>query len=389
MIVKAFQINKKESVYFKDIRDKFAVNINTSTVVLADGTTQSFNSHLFAQILATEIYNGFSLDNKIINETIKESITKFGQIDFEFSKKPAVALIQRAKFETGSTSTFLALTIIDNELQITSVGDCNAFVTYEGLINAAIPFNSRSELDANNSFINTRTYSGIDSVDLYKNQIRLNSNFFILVCSDALSRFLFDNPNQINALIELNSHQDFLSFCEQNWESKLLENDDISLLIINDGENKLIEYLPDSDFKFEVKNNVSELEFRTLSQPFDKEKQNKLTLMEYNELNNKIKKLENEIAFVSTKLKNIERLLIILFVTILMVSILPFVIKTGEQYLTSTVEENHKNEMPQDSQKSVDSSQKKHVLNHTIKSTTAKKNKIKSKVVEKKSTQND
>jgi len=383
MNVKAFQIHKKASVYFKNIQDKYSVNFETTTTVLADGTTQSFKSNLFADFLTKNISNQESLDLDNLIKSITISIQQFNELNFELSSNSAIAILEKAKIATGSTSTFLAVQLTENELNLISIGDCNVFFIKDEKIKSSFPFNNKIELDLNNSFINTKSFNGFDSLQVYNSKIQLEPNYLMFVCSDAISRFLFDFPDQISSVIDLDNHQDFLAFCELNWQNGRLEQDDISLIIIADGENKLLEFLPDADFKFEETTSIPEITI--VPNPPIETKKPKLTPMEYNDLNNKIKTLENEVKFVSNKLKNIERLFIILFVTLLMALILPYLLNTGKQFLNSKEEKHSPTKIYKDSQPTVDSSKKK----NAVKSNNGKKKKIKSTELEKKSIKND
>ncbi len=383
MNVKAFQIHKKASVYFKNIQDKYSVNLETETVVLADGTTQSFKSNLFADFLTKNIASEQLLNLENVKKSINISIQQFGELNFELSANPAIAILEKTKIATGSTSTLLAVKITENKLNLISIGDCNIFVIKDEKIESSFPFNNKNELDLNNSFVNTKSFNGFDSLQVYNSNIQLEQNYLLFVCSDAISRFLFDFPDEISSVINLSNHQDFLSFCELNWQNGRLEQDDISILIIADGEKKLHEFLPDSSFKFEETKYFSEIEF--VPNPQVETKKTKLTPMEYNDLNNKIKNLENEVKFVSNKLKNIERLFIILFVTLLMALLLPYVLNTGKQFVNLKDEKNYSTKINKDTQSRVDSAKKK----NAVKSNNGKKKKIKSTELEKNPKKND
>ena len=51
MDIKVLQLHKRASYEFKHIQDKYAINSDAKTFALADGTTQSFNSEFWAEII--------------------------------------------------------------------------------------------------------------------------------------------------------------------------------------------------------------------------------------------------------------------------------------------------------------------------------------------------
>lgn len=379
MDVKAFQIHKKASVNFKNIQDKYNVNFKTNTIALADGTTQSFKSNLFAQFLTENISNENSFNFENLNKSILKSIQQFNDLNFEFSLNPAIAILERAKNSNGSTSTLLAVNIADNKLNFISIGDCNAFLIDNNEIKSSFPFSNKNDLDSNNSFINTKSFKRIESLKIHNSTIDLYPNYVLVICSDAISRYLFEFPDQISKILSFNNHQEFLEFCEINWQNSKMEQDDISLLIIKNGNNILQEFLPDSNFNFEESKDYPEFK---ISQP---DPPNKLTLMEYNELNNKIKQLENEVKFINNKFKNAERLLIILIALIIIGLSLPYVINTNKQLLTSSENQTTHLSIVKDSQFSRDTSHKKEVIKEKImKNASSKKNKNKASKLDKK-----
>ena len=54
MDIKVLQLHKRVSYEFKHIQDKYALDSDTKIFALADGTTQSFNSEIWAEIITKE-----------------------------------------------------------------------------------------------------------------------------------------------------------------------------------------------------------------------------------------------------------------------------------------------------------------------------------------------
>ena len=62
MSVKAFQLHKRDSYQFKHIQDKYSLHPSTGTFAIADGTTQSFKSAIWADLLVKSFTNDPKFD---------------------------------------------------------------------------------------------------------------------------------------------------------------------------------------------------------------------------------------------------------------------------------------------------------------------------------------
>jgi len=85
MSITVLQLHKRASYEFKHIQDKYAINSETKTFALADGTTQSFNSEIWSDIITKEfITNPVFVPNDLIS-TFTKQVTEYKSAKFEFS----------------------------------------------------------------------------------------------------------------------------------------------------------------------------------------------------------------------------------------------------------------------------------------------------------------
>lgn len=300
MSFKIFQLHKRSSYTFNNIQDKFCFNENHDIIAIADGTTQSFKSELWAEILT----KNFSKDPKFNKEQfislIKESVSDFNLTDFKYSENPAKAYLEKQKISFGATTTFLGIKIDENFIEIISCGDSNVFVIKENGNCESYPFNTVDDLDNNKDFINTEKVNEIEIDTLYHNKIQLSKNDKVIVCTDALSRLLLSDTSLLKQTLILNNYNEFFKFCTTNWEEKKLQEDDITLVLID--KNTSIKpdlNIPNKDFEFE-----KEKEYQFIPSQI-----NENNMHNYNDL---INSLKGEFTKINKKITRFESLIMIL-----------------------------------------------------------------------------
>ena len=109
MRIKAFHTHKKSSVIYKYVQDKFYINPENKSIAIADGTTQSFRSEFWSELLVTEFCKSPTFDVDEFFTFSKELAHKIQSSTPSFSTNPAIASLERKKFNDGSTSTFLGV----------------------------------------------------------------------------------------------------------------------------------------------------------------------------------------------------------------------------------------------------------------------------------------
>ena len=329
MEVKFLQLHKKASLEYKYIQDKYNFFLPNQCIALSDGTTQSFKSELWAKMLVDKFVINPEFDVNLLKEEFKILAKKFEEIDFEYNSNFAIASLEKAKKHSGGTATFIGLQFINNNtIKIVNCGDTCLFIIRKDKI-ISIPFKSIDEIDRNQNFI--------DSTKLLANEIELESfncdeisvleDDIIFLCTDAISRLIFREPEKVSLIIECNNFEHFKNFCLSNWESGELEEDDISIaIILPNTPNKIIEILPPKDFSFPK---IEEIEFTpTTSGQFPIDNINN---QQMEQLNRMIQQLIREIDFVKNKFKLLQALLLsVLFILIFNTLLLFYFLKKNK-----------------------------------------------------------
>lgn len=295
MSVKIFQLHKRSSYTYSNIQDKFSFDEQAKIVTIADGTTQSFRSALWADILTKDFLVHPFFDAKQFIQGLENTVSKFNALEFQFSENPAIAFLEKQKIEKGATSTFIGLKFQNEFIEIIACGDSNVFIVNENAAITTYPFNTIDDLDNNKSFINTAQYKDIEEKDFISTKLPIAHSDKVIVCSDALSRFLLDQPNYIQTVLSFKNYNDFFNFCITQWDAKKMQEDDISLVVIDNPINFGTScFVPSPDFEFEKE---KQYEFiPTILNEYDmNDFQNLIEALrkEFFEMNKKISKLES------------------------------------------------------------------------------------------------
>lgn len=320
MSITVLQLHKRASYEFKHIQDKYAINSETKTFALADGTTQSFNSEIWSDIITKEfITNPVFVPNDLIN-TFTKQVTEYKSAKFEFSSNPAKASLEKAKQNKGGTATFIGLQFkVNNKLEIISCGDTNLFLMNSENKIIAFPYTDVDSLDANNCFINTEQllHNNIDETFFKQKSIEFKSDDVIILATDALSRLILNKPSTISELLKLKEFNQLHDFCLKYWESKELQEDDISAIIIPISEMGQVRQIqPPLDFSF-----PKEKEEEFIPTSLQQKKQKNYTDMEMNEIRNQFNGVAEDFHQVKKKLK-LHEMLLMVAISLLIVNIL-------------------------------------------------------------------
>ncbi len=320
MGITVLQLHKRASYEFKYIQDKYSVNSERKTFALADGTTQSFNSEIWAEIITKEfVANPILNANELITSFTKQ-VELYKSAKFEFSTNPAKASLEKAKQNKGGTATFIGLQFTEqNKLDVISCGDTNLFLLNSENKIIPFPFADVDSLDANNYFINTEQLlqNKIDETFFKQRTLEYSPSDVLILATDALSRLILKKPSTITELIGIRNFEQLHEFCLKYWENKELQEDDISAIIIplnNMAELKLIH--PPKDFSF-----PKEKEEEFIPASLQQKKQRNYTDMEMNEIRNQFNGVAQDFHQVKKKLK-LHELLLMVAISLLMANIL-------------------------------------------------------------------
>jgi len=315
MSLRILQLHKRASGEYTNIRDKYAVSFNGSIVALADGTTQSFQGGVWAEMLV----RSFSAHTK---STIEEILTSFKKaaIDFEelpyaFNPIPALALLEKAKMAQGATSTFLAIIIGNGEAKIINCGDSNLFLLNKDGELRSVLFQDIDHLDSNNSFLNTKALLD-DKINKDHFQIidlDVSGNDILILATDALSRLLLSQPQKIDDILRIRDFNGLHQFCLENWDNRQLQEDDISAIIVEtfDHPSPPVIIVPSVDFQFPK---PVEQEF----EPFiSSTKELIFTDMQFNDIMRQFSFIENDFRKMKTRM-NLQGILTLIVVLLLL-----------------------------------------------------------------------
>lgn len=320
MDIKVLQLHKRASYEFKYIQDKYAINPLTRTFALADGTTQSFNSEIWAELITKEFIANPTFNPEELICNFKNQVVDYKNSNFEFSSNPAKASLEKAKKNKGGTATFIGLHFTtENIIELISCGDTNLFLLNSENKITGFPFSDVDSLDANNSFINTESLfeNKIDKTFFNLKSIVCKSDDKIIIATDALSRLILKKSITLSEILKIEDFNQLKDFCLKYWENKELQEDDISAIIIpvqNSGTIKKIQPFTDFSFPKEI-----EEEFIPTSLP--QEKQRNYPDMEINEIKNQFNAVQQDFHQVKKKLKQNELLLMIV-ISLLLANIL-------------------------------------------------------------------
>jgi len=260
MRIKVLQLHKRDSCEFKFIQDKYAFNKELRTFAIADGTTQSFRSEIWAEILTQHFVNNPSFNpEELINEFEKCAVVYKNQ-NFTFSSNPAKASLQKAKRNKGGTATFIGIRVFEeNKLHLIASGDSNAFIVDSKNNITPFPYADINSLDANNDFINTEKLllQQITEKCFKRKVIDYNLNDRLVLTTDAISRLFLKKPEVLWELLRIETFDQLHEFCLKYWDRKELEEDDITVIIISFIGEDIRIIQPPLNFAFPKVNEVS------------------------------------------------------------------------------------------------------------------------------------
>lgn len=252
MKVRCFQVHKRSSYVYDYIQDKQAVSKDSSIIALSDGTTQSFRSEVWAEVLVKSWFKNSLLSLDSFTQDVAQKaldIQNSGQSDANVTAKQ---LLERDKKKGGSTATFMGLKLHPDRIEIINCGDSNLFLfSNNELIKA--PHTELEALDKNSSFINTveLVKNGPGSITLTSNRIGWDTGDVAVICSDALSRLFLREETSLSHLLGISDFQGFLDFIQLKWNNYQLEEDDITAIIVENSKQVIIEeFYPPKHFSF-------------------------------------------------------------------------------------------------------------------------------------------
>lgn len=236
MNVRCWSVPKYEGLN----EDKWYIpNEEDGPIVLCDGASESFNSGLWADLLA----QGLRSHEDFTDDWLKDRITKYenkiNPEELSWSKQLA--------YERGSFSTFLSVQFRDGECLVNAAGDSVAFsVDQEKVIdtyhyNAPEQFLERPSLLATKTALNVPLGENVGDCQS-SGKLDIKNATHVLLLTDAIAHWLMerrDDPESIRCLLKIENDSDFKEFVKRERKSKTLRFDDTTMIRI-----KIRECLP-------------------------------------------------------------------------------------------------------------------------------------------------
>lgn len=254
MDIKAFITHKDQEKYV-DCQDRFSINVDTKSIALADGMSQSIFQKIWAQILVD------SYTEKPQWEATIESVKELGPLWREQvmsiipTLQPAAQRRSRNSVAKGMSAgaTFVGIRFDDNKWEGWVLGDsCLIIVDKDNNI-VQIETSQTGPFDSHPDYFDSNPLKGGKG---QPKQIsgEIHSDEKIILVSDPFSDFLYgrqgkDNSKElISELLSINSHKEFERLVD-NWRDQGMHNDDSTLIIVecNDKNNFHILYRDDID----------------------------------------------------------------------------------------------------------------------------------------------
>jgi serine/threonine protein phosphatase PrpC len=236
MNFKVFHTHKKSSLTYNFVQDKFYINPENKTIAIADGTTQSFRSEFWSELLVQEFCKHPTFETKDFLNLSKSLADKLQSSPPVFSEKTAIASLERDKFSKGSTSTFLGIQFRDqNTFDVLNVGDCNLFIIKKNGDIISYPFDSIDDLNNNQAFLNTINLLNEepDPIDIALGQLKFEDGDKLLLCTDAISRLFLSDKKWIDEIVNFDNFDLFIKKIEDLWSDTVLEEDDITIIYMS------------------------------------------------------------------------------------------------------------------------------------------------------------
>ncbi len=241
MIIRAF-ITHKRAENFADCQDRFGVNVDTKSIAVSDGMSQSWQQKIWAQLLVDTFVS--SKDWQPTGESIKplcgkwrEEVEKHIQNLKETNAPEHLIYRNERNLVEGRSAgaTFVGIRFIGNDWSGSVLGD-SCLIDWNG--QQAI-FHTSQHVE---SFDNCPDYFDSNVSREGKGTPKnikgtMSEDSALLLVSDPFSDFLFEHnkqgdiANYINQLLDISSHDKFEKVVEE-WRVNDMHNDDTTLIIV-------------------------------------------------------------------------------------------------------------------------------------------------------------
>ena len=252
MKIKTLQIHKRSVSGFSDIQDKYCYSEEKGVIAISDGATQGFKSEIWAEMLVNNFVQNpeFEIEKFLID--LEKYAQDFSEIEFEPNPNPALRMLELRKIADGSYATFMGIEVRKDTLRYVSSGDVCGFVkTTDGL--QSFPFSNVEELDKDKGFLSTTRLLNhqVKQEQFRSGKLSIKENDKIILMTDAVARLTLRDNNIIDKILHLEDFESFKDYIISEWEAKRLEEDDITICVIEPNTKSEEQNIhPPKDFSF-------------------------------------------------------------------------------------------------------------------------------------------
>ena len=252
MKIKTLQIHKRSVSGFSDIQDKYCYSEEKGVIAISDGATQGFKSEIWAEMLVNNFVQNpeFEIEKFLID--LEKYAQDFSEIEFEPNPNPALRMLELRKIADGSYATFMGIEVRKDTLRYVSSGDVCGFVkTTDGL--QSFPFSNVEELDKDKGFLSTTRLLNhqVKQEQFRSGKLSIKENDKIILMTDAVARLTLRDNNIIDKILHLEDFESFKDYIISEWEAKRLEEDDITICVIEPNAKSEEQNIhPPKDFSF-------------------------------------------------------------------------------------------------------------------------------------------
>lgn len=252
MRTRIFQLHKRSSYVFSAIQDKICFDNRKQIYAISDGATQGYKSEIWSEKLVKSFVDKPNFEVNSLLQDFKNYAESFQKIPNTENSNPALRALEERKRMQGGFATFMGVKIEGGELEYISSGDVCGFVKSNDILQG-FPFSKVEELDQDKGFLGTqKVINGENKAEQFRQgKISLKKGDRVILMTDAITRLTLRDKSILDRILSFRNYEDFFQFIMKEWENKRLEEDDITIGIIEVSDDIQEEvYLPSSNFSF-------------------------------------------------------------------------------------------------------------------------------------------
>lgn len=248
MKIRAF-ITHKKAERFRDCQDRFSINMDTKSVAVADGMSQSYQQKIWASLLVEKYtsYYDFVPNHESIKELSSEWISKVKAFieNLKENGAPQYLVIMNENSlvtQKSAGATFLGIRFSEQKWEGDVLGDSCLIEVKNGSIERILTSQQEDEFDNHPDYFDSGlnkvgkgTPKNIDGV--------IDEDTKVLLVSDPFSDFLNekkkieDDERFIAEILQVTSHDEYEALVSRWRDEYGMHNDDSTLIIIEDDKS--------------------------------------------------------------------------------------------------------------------------------------------------------